>query len=203
MNVSENLDIQSVIQECRKVIVEESIEAGIKLIEKYAIDFEKQDQFFESIILWQFIADSARNLDETDALAYAYSKLITRYLITDNIEKAEEIANRCKNEDLHSFHLDLALTILSHRLSSPNNREIAEIYEKDIFDDNIPVIASPNVTFNSLIEIKRYITENLPPGRYFVRVYNYQLSIMEELEVVSAKLIEHEVISINELVEVS
>ncbi|MHA1685731.1 MAG: hypothetical protein ACTSYD_04895 [Candidatus Heimdallarchaeaceae archaeon] len=201
--MSENLDIQSVIQECRKVIAESSIEAGIQLIEKYAISFEKQNKFFESIILWQFIADSAKNLEETDALSYAYSKLITRYLITDNIEKAEEIARRCKNEDIHSAHLDLALAILSHRTSSPSNREIAEIYEKDIFDDNIPVIASPSVTFNSLVEIKRYVTNNLPPGRYFVRVYNYQLNTIEELEVVSAKLIEHEVISISELVEVN
>lgn len=203
INVSANLDIQSIIQECRAVIAEEDMEKGIKLIENYSAEFERDNKFFESIILWQYIADTAKNLDEPEALAYAYSKLITRYLLTDNIEKAQEIAKKCITSDLHSFHLDIAMKILSYRTEEPGNREISEIYQKDLFEDNIPIIAAPTIQFNSLSEIKNYVANHLPPGRYFVKVYNYQTDSVEELEVVTAKLVEHEVISVKELVEVN
>ena len=153
--------VQSVIREAKDILAKQSAEDFLSYVESKTSELEKSDQFLESIILWHFVSETMENFEEDDYLAYAYSKLISRYLLVDNLSKAEEIYKESEEKDLSSFHLDTVRTIFAGRQQIKGNREIIKIHRMDVFGDLELIPASPNTYFENVSLIRRYIHNNL------------------------------------------
>ena len=83
--------VQVIIKEAKDILTKQSIDDFAKFLEEKSIEFEKDDHFLESTILWHYFEDTMENFEEEEYLAYAYSKLISRYLLIDDLNKAKEI----------------------------------------------------------------------------------------------------------------
>ena len=195
--------VQSVIREAKDILAKQSAEDFLSYVESKTSELEKSDQFLESIILWHFVSETMENFEEDDYLAYAYSKLISRYLLVDNLSKAEEIYKESEEKDLSSFHLDTVRTIFAGRQQIKGNREIIKIYRMDVFGDLELIPASPNTYFENVSLIRRYIHNNLPEGTFSITILNHKNNTEEELEISTETLSEYEVISMNEKVRMN
>lgn len=194
--------VQDIIKEAKDIIVNQSVDEGLKYIESKTLDLEKNEKYLESIIVWQFFAESMEKMEEEDLHSYAFSKLITRYLYIENFEKAEEFYNKALKQELDGFHLNTAKTIFERRSKSSTKREIIQIKKRDIFGDFVTILASPNLQFNTVSEIRKYIENQLPEGTFQVEMFNLKTSIGEDSEISTEKLDEYEVISITEEVRI-
>jgi hypothetical protein len=194
--------VQKVIREGREILATKTSDDFLKYVEKNILEIEKEDRLVESVILWNFVAEAMENVEETDIVAYAYSKLISRYLILEDIPKAEEIYKLSNEKELTSFHLDTVRTIFERRKHSPSNREIIKIHKMDIFGDLDIIPASPSTYFESSALVRRYIHNNLPKGTYSVTILNHKNKNKEEIEISTEDLIEYEVISMEEIVRI-
>lgn len=195
--------VQTIIREAKDILAKQSAEDFLSYVESKTSELEKSDQILESIILWQFVAETMENFEEEDYLAYAYSKLISRYMLVDNFSTAEEIYNESKDKNLSSFHLDTVKTIFTGRQQTKGNREIIKIYRMDIFGDLELIPASPNTYFENVSIIRRYIHNNLQEGTFSVIILNHKNNTEEDIEISTETLSEYEVISINEKVEMN
>jgi len=147
--------VQIIIREAKDILAQKSAEDFLSYVEGKTSELEKLDQFLESIILWHFVAETMENFEEEDYLAYSYSKLISRYLLVDNIGKAEEIYEESEDKNLSSFHLDTVKTIFAGRQQVKGNREIIKIHKMDVFGDLELIPASPNTYFENVSIIRR------------------------------------------------
>ena len=195
--------VQSVIREAKDILAKQSAEDFLSYVESKTSELEKSDQFLESIILWHFVSETMENFEEDDYLAYAYSKLISRYLLVDNLSKAEEIYKESEEKDLSSFHLDTVRTIFAGRQQIKGNREIIKIHRMDVFGDLELIPASPNTYFENVSLIRRYIHNNLSEGTFSIVILNHKNNTEEELEISTETLSEYEVISMSEKVRMN
>ncbi|TFG10279.1 hypothetical protein EU534_01170, partial [Candidatus Heimdallarchaeota archaeon] len=127
--------VQTIIRKGRDILATKTPEEFLKFVEKEISEMEKKDKMVESVILWNFVAEVMEKKDETEFVSYAYSKLISRYLLLEDIPKAEEIYKSSIEKELSSFHLDTVRTIFERRQHTPSNREIIKIHKMDIFGD--------------------------------------------------------------------
>jgi hypothetical protein len=194
--------VQKVIREGREILTNKTADEFLKFVETSIIDIEKEDQLVESVILWNFVAETMENLEEREVVAYAYSKLISRYLMLEDLDKAEEIYKMSIEKELSGFHLDTVRTIFERRKHSPSNREIIKIHKMDIFGDLDIIPASPSTYFESSALVRRYIHNNLPKGTYSVTVLNHKNKNKEDIEISTEELVEYEVISMEETVRI-
>ncbi len=198
---SNNLD--SIIQSVKKILTAEGAEEALRFLEGKTMELEKNNEILESLILWQFFSETLENIDEEgeeENLAYAYSKLITRYLFTDEIEKAKAIYSKADNQKLNNFHINLAKRIFDNRMSKPDKKEIVEIQKEDIFGDYVSIVGSPVIYFESLGEIKNYIETNFPKGTYKIKTYNHRSNSADDFVNSTENREEYEVISKTEIV---
>jgi len=203
--VSSDVKIQEIMQECKDIVARKDIKAALKCIEDNSRVLEEQGQIIESAILWEFFADLSEKLEEEEVLSYAYGKLITRYLLLENYEKANTIYQQAIEKGLQSFYLDTAINLLLSRKTKPEHleiKEIAKIEEQDIFGDYNQIVASPNIPFRSFAEIKRYVEEYLPKGTYRVHIFNKNSKTFETTTITTESLTEYEVINIETILEV-
>ena len=200
--MSSDDSIQKTIREAKDILVNKDTEAFISFVEEKVKDLEIKDQILESIILWQFVAEILEGEKEEDYEAYAYSKLISRYLLMEDDQKAKECYDKSIEKELSSFHLNTVRTIYERRSEEKSKREIIQINKMDVFGDFVEVPASPIVTFETVSQIRRYAHNNLPEGTYSLFVYNHKNEAKEEVEISTEKLVEYEVISLNEVVRV-
>ncbi|UJG40492.1 MAG: hypothetical protein K9W45_11725 [Candidatus Heimdallarchaeum aukensis] len=189
--------IQEIIREVKELFNQDKINEVLEAITKKSLELEKNEKYLESTILWNFLADISKE-DYEDLYAFALAKLITRYLYLNELEKAKEIYDLAESEEIVNFHLHTAKRLYKEKLGKKENREIIEILKRDVFGDYVPVLSSPSVMFNSLTQIKKYVTESLEEGTYKLSVYNYSSDTIEEIEVSTEKTVEYQVISINE-----
>ena len=189
--------IQEIIREVKELFNEDKINEVLKTITKKTLELEKNEKYLESTILWNFLADISKNDDE-DLYAFALAKLITRYLYLNELEKAKEIYNLAESEEIINFYLQTAKRLYKEKFGKKENREVIEILRRDVFGDYVPVLSSPSVLFNSLTQIKKYVSESLEESTYKLSVYNYSSDTIEEIEVSTEKTVEYQVISINE-----
>ncbi len=202
MLLSSGAIVQDIIKEAKNIIINQSVDEGLKYIESKTLDLEKKENYLESIILWQFFAEFMEKLDEEDLHSYAFSKLITRYLFIENLEKAKEFYDKALKQELDSFHLNTAKTIFERRSKSSTKREIIQIRKRDIFGDFVTILASPNLQFDTVSEIRKYIENQLPEGTFKVEMFNLKTNTSEDSEISTEKLDEYEVISITEEVRI-
>ncbi len=195
--------VQSVIREAKDILAKQSAEDFLSYVESKTSELERSDQFLESIILWHFVSETMENFEEDDYLAYAYSKLISRYMLVDNLSKAEEIYKESEEKNLSSFHLDTVRTIFAGRQQIKGNREIIKIHRMDVFGDLELIPASPNTYFENVSLIRRYIHNNLPEGTFSIVILNHKNNTEEELEISTETLSEYEVISMSEKVRMN
>ncbi len=202
IKLSNETDIQETIRVVKELIASEKIEEGLNKINEQTIQLEKNGHYLESIILWQFLADSAEKLEEDELLSYAYAKLITRYIANNEVEKAKEIYDKANSKKLFGFHLDTAKAIFESRSKAEHKKEIVNIKKRDVFGDYVPIISCPNVLFDSLSQIKNYISKELQEGSYLVTVFNHSSNTQEDIEVLTEKTVEYQVLSITERVKI-
>jgi len=195
-------DVQKMIREGKDLLANKSPDDFLKFIEKGIKKLEENDQFIESVILWHFVAEVMENLDDQDNQSYAYSKLISRYLLLDDLQKAEEVFKESISKELSGFHLDTVRTIFERRSETKSNREIISIRKMDIFGDLDQIPASPSTMFENVSLVRRYVHNFLPEGTFSVTILNHKSGTTEELEISTEKLVEYEVISIQETVRV-
>ncbi len=193
-------DVQNIIREGKELLATKSAEDFMKYIEGEIKQLEESDKFIESVIVWHFVAEAMENIEEQDNQSYAYSKLISRYLWLDDIQKAEKVYNESLNKELSSFHLDTVRTIFERRKESRSNREIIKINKMDIFGDLDLIPASPSTVFENVSLVRRYIHNYLPEGTYSITILNHKNKSTEILEISTEQLVEYEVISIQETV---
>ncbi len=194
--------VQKVIRAGKEILTNKTADDFLKFVERSISDIEKEDNFIESVILWNFVAEIMENMKETDIVAYAYSKLISRYLLLEDLPKAEEIYKLSIDKELTSFHLDTVRTIFERRQHSPTNREIIKIHKMDIFGDLDIIPASPSTYFESSALVRRYVHNNLPKGTYSVSILNHKNKNTENIEISTEDLVEYEVISMEETVRI-
>ena len=194
--------VQKIIREGKDVLATKTPDDFLKFVEKEISEIEKEDKIVESVVLWNFVAEAMEKQDETDFVSYAYSKLISRYLLLEDIPKAEEMYKLSIEKELSSFHLDTVRTIFERRQHSPSTREIVKIHKMDIFGDLDIIPASPSTYFESSALVRRYIHNNLPKGTYSVTILNHKNKNTEEIEISTEDLIEYEVISMEETVRI-
>ncbi len=194
--------VPKMIREGKEVLANKTADDFLKFMEKNIIEIEKEDNFIESVILWHFVAETMENMEETDIASYAYSKVISRYLLLDDVKRAEEFYKESIDKELTGFHLDTIRTIIERRKHTPSNREIIKIRKMDIFGDLDIIPASPSTYFESVSLVRRYIHNNLPKGTYSVTILNHKNSNKEDIEISTEELIEYEVISMEETVRV-
>jgi hypothetical protein len=184
--VSSEETVQTIIRKAKDILAKQSAEDFLSYVESKTSELEKSDEILESIILWQFVAETMENFEEDDYLAYAYSKLISRYMLI-----------------LSSFHLDTVKTIFAGRQQIKGNREIIKIHRVDVFGDLELIPASPNTYFENVSLIRRYVHNNLPEGTFSVIILNHKNNTEEEIDISTETLSEYEVISINEKVRMN
>lgn len=195
--------VQIIIHEAKDILAKQSAEDFLSYVESKTSELEKLDQILESIILWQFVAETMENFEEDDYLAYAYSKLISRYMLADNFSKAEEIYKESEDKDLSSFHLDTVRTIFAGRQQVKGNREIIKIQRMDVFGDLELIPASPNTYFENVSLIRQYIHNNLPKGTFSVVILNHKNNTEDVIDISTEILSEYEVIAMNEKVRMN
>lgn len=195
-------DVQKMIREGKDLLANKSPDDFLKFIEKGIKKLEENDQFIESVILWHFVAETMENLDDQDNQSYAYSKLISRYLLLDDFQKAEDVFKESISKELSGFHLDTVRTIFERRNETKSNREIISIHKMDIFGDLDQIPASPSTMFENVSLVRRYVHNFLPEGTFSVAILNHKSGKTEKLEISTEKLVEYEVISIQETVRV-
>ncbi|MHA1345216.1 MAG: hypothetical protein ACTSVO_14975 [Candidatus Heimdallarchaeaceae archaeon] len=195
--------VQIIIHEAKDILAKQSAEDFLSYVESKTSELEKLDQILESIILWQFVAETMENFEEDDYLAYAYSKLISRYMLADNFSKAEEIYKESEDKDLSSFHLDTVRTIFAGRQQVKGNREIIKIQRMDVFGDLELIPASPNTYFENVSLIRQYIHNNLPEGTFSVVILNHKNNTEDVIDISTEILSEYEVIAMNEKVRMN
>lgn len=195
--------VQIIIREAKDILAKQSAEDFLNYVESKTSELEKLDQILESIILWQFVAETMENFEEDDYLAYAYSKLISRYMLADNFSKAEEIYKESEDKDLSSFHLDTVRTIFAGRQQVKGNREIIRIHRMDVFGDLELIPASPNTYFENVSLIRQYIHNNLPEGTFSVVILNHKNNTEDVIDISTEILSEYEVIAMNEKVRMN
>ena len=195
-------DVQKMIRKGKDLLAKKSHDDFLKFIEKGIKKLEENDQFIESVILWHFVAETMENLDDQDNQSYAYSKLISRYLLLDDLQKAEEVFKESISKELSGFHLDTVRTIFERRSETRSNREIISIRKMDIFGDLDQIPASPSTMFENVSLVRRYVHNFLPEGTFSVEILNHKSGKTEVLEISTEKLVEYEVISIQETVRV-
>lgn len=201
--MSQKDTVQTIIHEAKNILAQKSADEFLSFVENKTLEMERSDQVLESIILWQFVAETMENFGEEDYLAYAYSKLISRYMIVDSFDKAEIIYNAAEDKNLSSFHLDTVKAIYVGRKQTKGNREIIKIKRMDIFGDHELIPASPSTYFENVSLIRRYIHNNLPEGTFSVVILNHKNNSEEVIEISTETLSEYEVISMNEKVRMS
>ncbi len=194
--------VQILIREAKEILTQQSIDEFVKFIETKTNELELKDQFLESIIVWHFFEETMENMEEEALLAYVYSKLISRYLMIDDIKKAEEMYKKASEKDLSSFHLNTVRTIFEKRTEKKSKKEVVEIAKKDIFGDFGPTVTAPNVLFENNTQIRNYILNELPGGTYTIKIFNHKQENTEELQMITETLEEFEVISVNEIVRI-
>lgn len=195
-------DVQKMIREGKDLLANKTPDDFLKFIERGIKKLEENDQFIESAILWHFVAETMENLDEQEIQSYAYSKLISRYLLLDDLQKAEEVFKESISKELSGFHLDTVRTIYERRSETKSNREIISIRKKDVFGDLDQIPASPSTMFENVSLVRGYIHNFLPEGTFSITILNHKNGTTEELEISTEKLVEYEVISIQETVRV-
>jgi len=205
ITLSKNVQIQDIIQKCKDIVAKEDIKAALRYIEYETIELEKNGKNIESSILWEFFAELCEKLDDDEALGYAYGKLITRYLMLNEHEKATAIYKKASEKQLYSFYLDITSSLLFTRKTKSEHLELKEIVKverEDLFGDYEQILAAPNIPFRSLAEIKRYVEEHLPKGTYKIEVYNKNSKNFETTKLTTEMLVEYEVINIENILEV-
>lgn len=195
-------DVQNIIREGKELLATKSPEEFMKFIEGEIKQLEENDKFIESVIVWHFVEEAMENIEEQDTQSYAYSKLISRYLWLDDIQKAEKVYNESINKDLSSFHLDTVRTIFERSKETRSNREIIKINKMDIFGDLDLIPASPSTVFENVSLVRRFVHNYLPEGTYSITILNHKNNSTEVLEISTEQLEEYEVISIQETVRV-
>ena len=200
--VSTDDTVQTIIREAKDILAKESIEEFVKFLESKTIEVEKDDKMLESAILWHFFEETMEKFEEEDYLAYAYSKLISRYLLLADLSKAKEIYEKSIKKDLSSFHLDTVRTIYERRTETRTDKEIVDIGKKDIFGDFSTTATAPNVLFENNTQVRNFILNDLPEGSYKITIFNHKLESTEELRMTTETLEEYEVISVNEIVRI-
>ncbi len=195
-------DVQKMIREGKDLLANKTPDDFLKFIERGIKKLEENDQFIESVILWHFVAETMENLDEQDNQSYAYSKLISRYLLLDDLQKAEEVFKESISKELSGFHLDTVRTIFERRSETKSNREIISIRKIDVFGDLDQIPASPSTMFENVSLVRKYVHNFLPGGTFSITILNHKNGTTEELEISTEKLVEYEVISIQETVRV-
>jgi hypothetical protein len=194
--------VQITIREAKDILAKQSVEDFVKFLETRTIELEKKDQLLESVILWHFFEDTMEKFEEEDYLAYAYSKLISRYLLLADLSKAKETYEKSIKKDLSSFHLDTVRTIYERRTETRTDKEIVEIGKKDIFGDFTTTVTSPNVLFENNTQVRNFILNDLPEGSYSITIFNHKLENTEEIRMTTETLEEYEVISVKEIVRI-
>jgi len=200
--LSADNDVQKMIRKGKDLLATKSPNDFLKFIESGIKKLEENDQFIESVILWHFVAEAMENLDDQDNQSYAYSKLISRYLLLDDLQKAEEVFKESISKELSGFHLDTVRTIFERRSETRSNREIIRIRKMDIFGDLDQIPASPSTMFENVSLVRRYVHNFLPEGTFSITILNYKSGKTEELEISTEKLVEYEVVSIQETVRI-
>ena len=195
-------DVQNIIKEGKEVLATKTPEEFMKFIEGEIKKLEENDKFIESVIVWHFVEEAMETIGEQDTQSYAYSKLISRYLWLEDIQKAEKAYNESISKELSSFHLDTVRTIFERRKEIKSNREIIKINKMDIFGDLDIIPASPSTLFENVSMVRRYIHNYLPEGTYSITILNHKNSATEVLDISTEQLEEFEVISIQETVRV-
>jgi tetratricopeptide (TPR) repeat protein len=194
--------VQTIIKEAKDILTKQTVDDFAKFLEEKSIEFEKEDQFLESAILWHYFGETMENFGEEDYLAYAYSKLISRYLLLEDLKKAEEIYKKAIDKELSSFHLDTVKVIYERRTETKSKKEIVEIARKDIFGDYAPTVTSPTVFFENNTQIRNYIINELPEGTFSIKIFNHKAESIEEIQMTNETLEEYEVISVHEVVRI-
>ena len=194
--------VQTIIREGRDILGTKTPEEFLKFVEKKISEIEKEDKIVESVILWNFVAEAMENLEETDFVAYAYSKLISRYLLLEDIQKAEEIYRSSIEKELSGFHLDTVRTIFERRAEAPTQKEITELCKKDVFGDYVSIPIAPSVLFENVTQVRNFVLNQLPSGTFTIKIYNHKLKNTEEIAISTEVLDEFEVISVQEVVRI-
>ena len=194
--------VELVIREAREILANKTEEDFFKFVESKTMEFEQENKVLESVIIWHFFAETAQNLEDEGLLAYSYSKLISRYLLIEEIEKAKEIYDKSIDEGLESFHLDTVRTIFDRRAEAPTQKEIIELCKKDVFGDYVPIPVTPNVLFENVTQVRNLILNQLPKGIFTVKIFSHKLKNTEEIAISTEILEEFEVISVQEVVRI-
>lgn len=194
--------VQTLIREAKEILTQQSTDEFVKFIETKTNELEKADKFLESIIVWHFFEETMENMQEEALLAYVYSKLISRYLMIDDVSKAEEMYKKSSEKDLSSFHLNTVRTIFERRTEQKSKKEVIEVAKKDVFGDFTPTVTAPNILFENNTQIRNYILNELPGGTYIIKIFNHKQANTEDLQMTTETLEEFEVISVNEIVRI-
>ena len=194
--------VQVIIKEAKDILTKQTVDDFAKFLEEKSMDFEKDDQFLESTILWHYFEETMENFEEEEYLAYAYSKLISRYLLLEDLNKAKKIYKKAIDKELSSFHLDTVKVIYERRTEEKTKKKIVEIARKDIFGDYVPTVSSPTVFFENNTQIRNYIINELPEGTFSIKIFNHKLESIEEIQLTNETLEEYEVISVHEVVRI-
>ncbi len=194
--------VQTIIREAKDILAKKSIDDFAMFLESKTIELEKEDKMLESAILWHFFEETMEKFEEDDYLAYAYSKLLSRYLLLADLSKAKEIYEKSIKKELSSFHLDTVKTIYERRTEVKTDKEIVDIGKKDIFGDFSTTATSPNVLFENNTQVRNFILNDLPEGSYRITIFNHKLESTEEIRMTTETLEEYEVISVNETVRI-
>jgi len=200
--VSSEDAVQLVIREAREILANQTEDEFFKYVENRTIEFEQEDKVLESVIIWHFFAETAESLEDEGLLAYSYSKLISRYLLLEEINKAKEIYDKSIEEGLESFHLNTVRTIFERRAETPTQKEIVELCKKDVFGDYVSIPIAPNVLFENVTQVRNFVLNQLPTGTFTVKIYSHKLKNSEEIAMTTEVLEEFEVISVQEIVRV-
>ena len=194
--------VELVIREAREILANQTEEDFFKFVENKTMEFEQGDKVLESVIIWHFFAETAESLEDVGLLAYSYSKLISRYLLLEQIEKAKEIYDKSIDQGLESFHLDTVRTIFERRAEAPTQKEIIELCKKDVFGDYVPIPVAPNVLYENVTQVRNFVLNQLPSGTFTVKIFNHKLKNTEEIALSTEVLEEFEVISVQEIVRI-
>ncbi|MEE9410056.1 MAG: hypothetical protein V3V41_03950 [Candidatus Heimdallarchaeota archaeon] len=194
--------VQIIIKEANEILAKQTLDDFFTYIENITINLEKEDKMLESAIIWHFFEETVERLGDAEFLAYALSKLISRYILMEELDKAKEIYEKSINENLDSFHLSTVRTIYERRSDTPTKREIIEISKKDVFGDFVPIPGAPNVYFETSAQARNYLLNQLPEGTFLMKVLNHKLNNIEEMDISTETLEEFEVISVQEIVRI-
>ncbi len=194
--------VQLVIREAREILANKSEDEFFIFVENKTREFEQEDKVLESVIIWHFFSETAESIEDAELLAYSYSKLISRYLLLEENNKAKEIYDKSIEEGLESFHLNTVRTIFELRSEVPTQKEIVELCKKDVFGDYVQIPVAPSVLFENVTQARNFVLNQLPSGTFTLKIYNHKLKNTEEIAMSTEVLEEFEVISVQEVVRI-